>query len=183
MRRRSFSLLEYALLGLVHQCQPCSGYDLRKIVALTPMSTFSDSPGAIYPALQRLESMGLVHGRLEETRAVRRRKLYRLSTKGTDALESWLRRPVERGDVARGMAELSLRFAFMEAVLGADACVAFLESLVRELAAYVPTLREHARSQKTSMPRSGQLALMGGIMGYESQLAWARLALRTYRRK
>jgi hypothetical protein len=147
------------------------------------MGTFSDSPGAIYPALQRLETGGLLHGRVEETRAVRRRKLYRLSAKGTATLESWLRRPVERADVVRGIPELSLRFAFMEAVLGGEACVAFLQSYVRELASYVPTLRAHARAQEGSMPRSGRLALSGGIMGYETQLAWARLALRSYGRK
>ena len=183
MRLRTLSLLEYALLGIVHQRQPCSGYDVRKIVATTPMGTFSDSPGAIYPALQRLETGGLLQGRVEETRAVRRRKLYRLSVKGAAALESWLRRPVERADVVRGIPELSLRFAFMEAVLGSDGCVTFLQSYVRELASYVPTLRDHARAQEASMPRSGRLALIGGIMGYETQLAWGRRALRTYGRK
>jgi DNA-binding PadR family transcriptional regulator len=183
MNGRSLSLLEMALLGLVSQCQPCSGYDLRKILADTPMGTFSDSPGAIYPALQRLERAGLARGRIAETSAVRRRKLYRLSDAGKDALERWLRKPLERADVVRGMRELSLRFAFMEPLLGRDACVPFLESLVRELADYIPALREHARSQKASVSRSGRLALEGGIMGYESQLAWARMALRSYKRQ
>ena len=48
------SLLGYALLGLLHQ-KPSSGYALRRVFATTPMGTFSDSPGAIYPALGRLE--------------------------------------------------------------------------------------------------------------------------------
>jgi hypothetical protein len=78
---------------------------------------------------------------------------------------------------------LSLRFAFMEGALGREMCVTFLESLVRELADYIPVLRGHARLQKGNVSRSGRLALEGGIMGYESQLAWARLALRSYRRQ
>ena len=49
-----YSQLGYALLGLIHQ-QPLSGYDVKKIFASTPMAGFSDSPGAIYPALRRLE--------------------------------------------------------------------------------------------------------------------------------
>jgi DNA-binding PadR family transcriptional regulator len=183
MAHRERSLLELALLGLVSQCQPCSGYDVRKIVATTPMGTFSDSPGAIYPALQRLERAGFIRGRVAEAGALRRRKVYRLSDSGKDAIARWLGKPVERDDVVRGMRELSLRFAFMEGALGREMCVTFLESLVRELADYIPVLRGHARLQKGNVSRSGRLALEGGIMGYESQLAWARLALRSYRRQ
>lgn len=182
MRPRELSLLEVALLGLVHQSQPCSGYDLRKVMAHTPMGTFSDSPGAIYPALGRLEKLGFIHGRVAETSALRRRKLYRLTERGAEALQRWLRKPVGRSDIVRGLRDLSLRFAFMESVLGPAACVTFLEALVSELADYVPTLREHAKAQKSNMPRSGRLALEGGILGYEAQLAWARMALRHYKR-
>ena len=46
--------LDYALLALIAQ-EPRSGYDLRKIYALTPLAHFSDSPGAVYPSLRRLE--------------------------------------------------------------------------------------------------------------------------------
>ena len=42
------------------------------------MGTFSDSPGAIYPALQRLETGGLLHVRVAETPAGPRRQLYPL---------------------------------------------------------------------------------------------------------
>ena len=55
------SLLGFALLGLLEE-RPRSGYDLRKVFAQTAMGTFSDSPGAIYPALGRLEKRGLVRG-------------------------------------------------------------------------------------------------------------------------
>src|SRR5260370_3518580 len=65
---QEISLLAYALLGLLRQ-QPRSGYDLRKIFANTPMGTFSDSPGAIYPALQRLEKHGLVSSRVHASSA------------------------------------------------------------------------------------------------------------------
>lgn len=64
------SLLGYALLGLLHQ-RPSSGYALRRTFATMPMGTFSDSPGAIYPALRRLEQQGLVRGRLESSAGLR----------------------------------------------------------------------------------------------------------------
>jgi DNA-binding PadR family transcriptional regulator len=183
MSRDKHSLLGFALLGLVRQQQPCSGYDLIKIFTHTPMGTFSDSPGAIYPALGRLEESRLIQGRIDRSSAIRRRKLYRLTPKGETALKNWLGKPIERGNVIRGMGELSLRFAFMEQITGPDACIDFLESMARELASYIPTLRKHLKLQKSKMPRSASLALQSGIMGYQSQLAWAKLAIKSFRRK
>lgn len=48
------SPLECALLGLLHQ-MPRSGYNLRKTFSSSPLAAFSDSPGAVYPALRQLE--------------------------------------------------------------------------------------------------------------------------------
>jgi DNA-binding PadR family transcriptional regulator len=177
MSTTSLSLLDYALLGLVHDQAPCSGYDLRKVFAETPMGSFSDSPGSIYPALARLERAKLIRGRIEETAAVRRRKLFRLSATGNRALEEWLRKPITQADMVRGIPELALRFAFLESVLGRRACVPFLENLAKELAAYIPVLRQHLDIQRATKSLSVSLAMEGGVMSYESQLAWAQLAL------
>jgi DNA-binding PadR family transcriptional regulator len=75
------SLLGYALLGLLHQ-RPSSGYALRKTFATTPMGTFSDRPGAIYPALRRLERQGLVRGRVESSAGLRQKQTFRLTPQG-----------------------------------------------------------------------------------------------------
>src|SRR5258708_28775189 len=53
------SLLGFAILGMLH-ARPQSGYDLRKAFVATPMRLFSDSPGAIYPALRRLRVRGWI---------------------------------------------------------------------------------------------------------------------------
>src|SRR3954462_14165168 len=69
--------LGYALLGLLQQ-KPSSGYDLRKIFSSTSMKTYSDSPGAIYPALRRLEQEALIRGTIEEGSGLRRREVFQL---------------------------------------------------------------------------------------------------------
>ncbi len=181
MKPTSLSLLDFALLGVVHNQAPCSGYDLRKLFAETPIGSFSDSPGSIYPALARLERGKLIRGRVEETSSVRRRKLFRLSVSGNRTLKQWLRRPITQADVVRGMRELSLRFAFLESVLGREACVPFLETLEKELASYIPTLRRHLDTQRATNLLSASLAMESGVMGYESQLAWTRLALTRFK--
>jgi hypothetical protein len=83
----------------------------------------------------------------------------------------------------RGMPELALRFAFLESVLGRSSCVPFLKALEKELALYIPTLRQHLDIQRATNSVSASLALEGGVMGYESRLAWARRALVRLKRK
>src|SRR3974377_2146876 len=120
MKTTALPLLGYALLGLLHQKER-PGYDLRKVFAETAMGNYSSSPGAIYPALERLEAGGLIRGKVEEAGRLRRRCVYRLSPKGLAELKKWLARPIERTDVLRGVPELMLRFAFLHPALGAGA--------------------------------------------------------------
>jgi DNA-binding PadR family transcriptional regulator len=175
------STLGYALLGLLRE-QPSSGYDLRKTFSLTPLVTFSDSPGAIYPALRRLEEARLIRGTIEDGSGLRRRKIFRVTAAGIAELRKWLNQPVVRDDVARGGDELMLRFAFMDGAVGRVAAVRFLKSLERELSSYVSTLREYLAEHRKEMPLSGRLALESGIRGYETRVVWARDALATYKR-
>jgi hypothetical protein len=144
------------------------------------MATFSDSPGSIYPALKRLERSGMVSCALDETSRVRRRALYRLSSKGKKALERWLKHPITADDVLRRMPELLLRFSFLEDFLGPRACESFLESFVAALHVHITMLKEHLKSNEAKMSRSARLALRSGIMGYECQVAWAKMALGEY---
>jgi DNA-binding PadR family transcriptional regulator len=173
------SLLGYALLGLLHQ-RPSSGYALRKVFATTPMGTFSDSPGAIYPALGRLEREGLVRGRVESSAGLRQKQTFRLTAQGLAALKEWLERPLRRADVVRGMDDVMLRLAFMDEVMGPAASIRLLQSLARELAAYLPTLHAYLSEHRREMPLSGRLALESGIRAYEDQSRWVRDALKAY---
>jgi DNA-binding PadR family transcriptional regulator len=173
------TLLGRAILGLLMQ-KPLSGYDVRRIFTLTPMGTFSDSPGAIYPALTRLEGDGLVRGRVERSSGLRQRKLFRLTPAGRSVVTRWLSAPVTHDDVVRDTDELMLRFGFMDAGVGEAASVRFLQTLQHELKAYIPELERYLESHAGEMPRSGRLALESGIRSYEALLQWTRHALTVY---
>jgi DNA-binding PadR family transcriptional regulator len=179
MMKRDHGLLGYALLGLLH-ANPSSGYALRKMFALTPLSTFSDSPGAIYPALRRLVQDGLIRGRMEKSAGLRRRQMFQLTPAGIAALKQWLALPPTRDEVMRRMDELLLRFAFMEHILGRDATVRFLTALERELTAYVSSLHAYFASARSQMPRSARLALESGVREFDTRLRWTRDALTAY---
>src|SRR5665811_137153 len=167
--------LGYALLGLLQK--PSSGYDLRKVFSSTSMKTYSDSPGAIYPALGRLEKAGLIRGAIEEGSGLRRRQVFRLTPKGLSELKQWITRPVAREDLVRGQQDIMLRFAFSETVLGPAASINLLESLEAALTTYIDALREEFEIIKPVVPASGRLAFECGIRGTECLLDWTQYAL------
>lgn len=180
MKRSTTSLLGHALLGLLQQ-KSRSGYDLRKIFAETAMGNYSSSPGAIYPALQRLEFDQLIRGKVEETRGMRRRRLYGITDTGVAELKMWLAKPIQPTDVQRGAGELMLRFSFMEDALGVSACIYFLSNFGAALEPYVAELEAYLTAQADTMPLSGRLALENGIRGYRSMHDWTKYALGVYR--
>lgn len=178
---RETSRLGYAILGLL-QMKPSSGYDLRKVFSSTSMKTYSDSPGAIYPALRRLEGQGLIRGTVEEGSGMRRRQIFRLTPKGLAELKLWITRPVTVDDLIAGGQEVLLRFAFSETSAGAAATLQLLKSLETALHAYLPALHREFEAIKTKAPTSGRLAFECGIQGYESLMTWTHHAIATYER-
>ena len=176
------SILGFALLGLLEK-QPMSGYDLRKIFASSAMGSFSDSPGAIYPALGRLEKRGLIRGALEGSSSLRRRRVYRITPKGIGAFKAWLRKPVTRDGVIRHSNHLMLRFAFMDQSLGAEHAVRFLNEFADEVAGYLPSLRQYLEMHGSGMPFSGRLAVEFGMQEYKTLLRWARKSIALYERR
>jgi DNA-binding PadR family transcriptional regulator len=178
---RDLSLLECALLALLRQA-PSSGYDLRKVFALTPLVHFSDSPGAVYPALRRLEQLGHLAPLSTGASGGRRRRPFRLTATGLRALRLWLRQPVTRADLAQARDPSMLRFAFMEEVRGRRACVAFLVQYDGAVRAYLRELQEYRRKHLASFSFSGRLAFESGIESFKTQRRWAQRALQGARR-
>lgn len=176
------SHLGFALLGLIHQ-KPRSGYDLRKIFATTPLMHFSDSPGAIYPALRRLHQKRLITTYGRRNRLSRRKQVFRATSNGINQLKKWLLRRIRRPDVVWYMDELMLRLAFMGQVLGRRATIRFLQAFQSEIAAYVSELTKYHSSAAATMPLSGRLALESGIEEYKAKARWSQGALRQVRRK
>ena len=117
------SSLELALIGLIRE-EPRSGYVLRK--AIVDFPHFSDSPGAIYPALRRLRAAGLIEATAED--GGRKTEVFRVTTAGRRALRATLEAPpTERESADRQM----LRFAFIDLELDAGAIADFLHGCAR----------------------------------------------------
>jgi PadR family transcriptional regulator AphA len=72
------------LLGL----GPRTGYDVKKLTDVSTRFFWSASYGQIYPELRRLERARLVAA--DEPEGARRRRVYRLTDAGREALHEWL---------------------------------------------------------------------------------------------
>lgn len=174
--------LGYAILGLLHG-EPASGYALRKIFSSTGMKTYSDSPGAIYPALRRLEREGMIRGSVEDAAGLRRRQVFGVTPKGQTELRKWITLPITRDDLASGLKTVMLRFAFSENVLGASSSLEILKSIQAALEPHLRQLREKLEQIRPVAPTSGRLALECGIRSYESLLQWTRYAISIYEKQ
>ena len=167
--------LEYALLGILDQ-DSHSGYELRRLFADTPLQYFSDSPGAIYPALRRLVARRWVVASAPS--GGRRRRTFRLSAQGREAFVVWLRQPVKARDIVHDPDSLTLRFAFMGQAVSVADIKAFLARYEREMKAQLQVLRDHHGARAHGWPLTGRLAFEHGLALHETKLAWARTALR-----
>jgi len=179
MTKRNITTLDYALLGLLCQ-SPQSGYDLRKIFETMALGNYSGSPGAIYPALRRLEQEGLVEGEVDSTTALRPKKVFRPTKAGRETLGTWLARDIEREDVERRIDELLLRFAFHGVFDDWKATRRFLESFLSEVEDYLAELNRQRKLFPEETPLHPRLALAAGIEQYRACARWARKALKEF---
>jgi PadR family transcriptional regulator AphA len=169
---------EHILLGMICTA-PSSGYDLKRIFAVTPMGIYQPSSGALYPALRRLEQKGLVQAQAASGQAgqsARRRRVYEPTRTGRAAHVSWLRTPIDPATVGRDLGLHLMRFVMMEHLLPRDEILGFLQNLVDTLAAFTAELERYTAVTDLSEchPR---LALDHGLAVHHASLQWAQHAM------
>ena len=80
----------WALLGMLSYEHELSGYDIRKYIDWS-MCFFYGSPAysQIYSELKKLEQLGFVTSRMDQSGSARSRRLYKITTSGLDAVTEW----------------------------------------------------------------------------------------------
>jgi DNA-binding PadR family transcriptional regulator len=146
-----------------------SGYDIRLLFQATPLGLFSDSPGAIYPALARLERGGLLRG--EAQPSARRRRVFHRTEAGETALRAWLDAPVDPVVAARRPHELDLRYVLIATNLGIPAARRFLDSAADAYRRRIAEL-EAFRDSNSAIGGPSIDALDLGIRLFRTRLSW-----------
>jgi len=167
------SNLSLAILGLLAQ-EPMSGYGLRKVFLTTAMKAWSDSPGAIYPALRRLRKDGLIEGTVQRENTLRPREVFALTRRGRAGLVASLTRPVTREDVVRRTDGLFLRFSLMSGLVGRDGMLAFLRGMEGQTEDYLKVLEAEFRRRGPGLPFSGRAALERGVEDFRATVRWVK---------
>lgn len=168
------TLLDYAILGLI-QDNPLSGYAIRKMFEETALGNFSSSPGAIYPALKRLQRLNLVK---KTAQGKTTKTSFKITKNGILVLQEWLSKSVEKTEVEKNTDELLLRFAFMETLVDKNQKIAFLTSFGNLLNSYIKDLQEYYYNESKSMPLHGRLAFQHGIDSNKTTLKWCKKAIK-----
>ena len=78
---------EFLVLSLL-EAQPRHGYDISKLIEVRSGGAVSFHVTSLYPLLHRLESQGWIEGKWVEKPNQRRRRYYRLTPQGRQALRS-----------------------------------------------------------------------------------------------
>jgi DNA-binding PadR family transcriptional regulator len=174
---RPLTDFEQILLGVIDS-EPRSGYGLKKSFSSSPSSVFQPSPGALYPALRRLEARGLL--RAEKISTGRRaQRMYYVTDAGRAVHVDWLRQPVVPATVGAELGLHLMRFALMENHLPRESVVAFLTDLARANEMFLTAMEQYLASGAQAHRPHAELAIEHGIAVHRASLDWARSALRT----
>jgi PadR family transcriptional regulator, regulatory protein AphA len=98
----------YIVLGLLEQAQPATPYDLKQLAQLSTINFWSVPHTQLYTECTRLAGEGLLSEEQEQTG--RRRKIYRLTDQGHEALDDWRAEPARETYELRDAATLKLFF-------------------------------------------------------------------------
>jgi DNA-binding PadR family transcriptional regulator len=172
---RPLTDFEQVLLGVIAS-EPRSGYGLKKMFNASPASVYQPSPGALYPALRRLERRGLLHAEEKVSSGRRALRLYRVTEAGRSAHLDWLRQPVVPATVAADLGLHLMRFSLMENQLTREAVLAFLGDLADALDSFISGMERYLVSGALPPRQHAALALQHGIAMHRASLEWARSA-------
>jgi DNA-binding PadR family transcriptional regulator len=173
---RPLTDFEHVLLGVIAS-EPRSGYGLKKMFSSSPASVYQPSPGALYPALRRLEERGLLHAEKQVSSGRRALRLYQVTEAGLAVYLEWLRRPVVPETVGADLGQHLMRFSLMENYLERAEVIVFLASLGDALDGFVRGMEQFVASRQETLGQHPLLALEHGIAIHRASLEWVQSAM------
>jgi DNA-binding PadR family transcriptional regulator len=173
---RPLTDFEQVLLGVIAS-EPRSGYGLKKMFNSSPASVYQPSPGALYPALRRLEERGLLHAQKQVSSGRRALRLYQVTEAGLAVYLEWLRKPVVPETVGADLGQHLMRFSLMENYLERAEVIAFLADLGDALDGFVRGMEQFVASRQEALGQHALLAVEHGIAIHRASLEWVRSAM------
>jgi PadR family transcriptional regulator AphA len=159
---------EAAILGLLAESGPSSGYDLMKRMRGTVALMWAPARSHTYAVLPRLEAAGCIVRHDVAGRGRPARQVYSLTDAGRAALAAWLRAPAE--DLAPPRNEFLLKLVFGAHVEPATV-VAHVRAYRTRMAGALAELERLEVDRESDL--HGWLTLQHGLARARATLAWA----------
>ena len=86
--RAKLTELEGAILGVLQRDPSCTAYRIRQVFLASRSAEWSGSAGAVYPAIRRMQTHGLITEKAEQDE--RGTRTYRLTRAGKTTYDRWL---------------------------------------------------------------------------------------------
>jgi PadR family transcriptional regulator, regulatory protein AphA len=162
MQEVRLSAVSYVVLGFVDWAGEATPYRLKQLVSASVGNFWTLQHAQLYTEPERLAKGGYLTE--ERERGGRRRKVYRVTDKGRQALADWRAEPTDAIPELRAPALLKLFFGADPAALAPLQ----IEAYRRKLAEY-EVIRD---SMPDSVPEGPRLALDAGIANARQQIEW-----------
>lgn len=143
----------YIVLGLIEAAGEATPYDLKQMVSVSLGNFWTLQHAQLYTEPERLAGAGYLSERREQ--GGRRRRHYRATRKGRDAMRAWLGESTAELTELRDLALLKVFFGADPAMLARDQ----IQAHGAKLAEY-EEIREHAGQE---LPRGVRISLDAGI--------------------
>jgi DNA-binding PadR family transcriptional regulator len=157
----------YIVLGLLEAAGEATPYDLKGMVAISLGNFWSIQHAQLYTEPARLAKAGYLRERREK--GGRRRKHYKVTKRGRQALEAWSKEPTNEMTELRDLCLLKIFFGGDPGVMAR----AQLPAHESKLAEY----EEIQRSAAAEMPPGPRLALEAGLFHERGWLEfWSKFA-------
>lgn len=167
--------VSYVVLGLVDRDGPSTPYELKTAVGRGIAYFWQFPHSQIYSESERLARLGLLVEEREQTG--RRRRTYRITPEGRQALRAWLARPTSEPPQLRSPGLLRLYFGWFASPEDVAALARAQATMLRERAATFRQTRELLRARED---RRWQLAVAEVASEAEQAMAemWERIEQR-----
>ncbi len=154
MSEPRLSETSYLVLGMLEHAQPATPYDLKQVAELSSKYFWTIPHSLLYSECGRLAREGLLTEEREPEG--RRRRIYRITKTGMDALEAW------RAEPGRAISELR-DLSYLKLFLGADPAMLARAYLPEHEAALRRFEQLRNASGGIQVPRGPRLAFNAGM--------------------
>jgi PadR family transcriptional regulator AphA len=168
--------LHYVLLAGI-DAAPSSGYDLTLWLANLGQHFWAAEHSSIYPALQQLQTARLLTHREQLGKKGQTRKIYRLSTKGREALKKWVDEPSADAQVRDEQMVKVLCFDLLSRERIIEHLKRIREHHAVKLSYYEDSLQRHRENRPKEVRLGPLLTLHRGILAARAYVQWCDEAL------